>query len=78
MTPPLSTTKAAQAKDNWEYETVLFVPVTSNSALSIRLLVRPSARLSVRLFCPSVCSLVVKNIKLLKHLYNHSKTNQNP
>ena len=30
----LSTTKAAQAKDNWEYETVLFVPVTPNGALA--------------------------------------------
>ena len=26
----LSTTKAAQAKDSWEYETVLFFPVTTN------------------------------------------------
>ena len=33
----LSTTKAAQAKDNWEYETVLFVPVTPNGALATAL-----------------------------------------
>ena len=33
----LSTTKAVQTKDKWEYETVLFVPVTPNGALATAL-----------------------------------------
>ena len=31
-------TKAAQAKDSWEYKTVLFVPVTPNGTLATALL----------------------------------------
>ena len=33
----LSTTKAAESKDDWEYETVLFVPYTPNGALATAL-----------------------------------------